>query len=256
MVPYGRKDGTTSTAKETDELVPMGHELVTDLIEFFQSKGLNVLDLIFLFGVSSHYITKSIFTDALPKAEITTSATFANIALLYVDSANENSNVIANGGVKGNTGLMAMRLAFHNSSLKCLWLLWTRYLAWRRRAPDLSSHHPVFQLILDNMALKGNEIESSSSKGTSETASLHPLYELTLQVLSQSEVEDNEHGEEEYFKRDDPNANSPSTEYLVKTITIDSYLMRMQCDGAINLMGDFVVKSAMEKFFNAFRKIL
>ncbi|KAM3285561.1 peroxidase 7 [Capsicum chacoense] len=50
MVPYGRKDGTVSTAKEADELVPMGHELVTDLLEFFQSKGLNVLDLVVLSG--------------------------------------------------------------------------------------------------------------------------------------------------------------------------------------------------------------
>ncbi|CAN4083652.1 unnamed protein product [Withania somnifera] len=50
MVPYGRKDGTVSTAKEADELVPMGHELITDLLEFFQSKGLNVLDLVVLSG--------------------------------------------------------------------------------------------------------------------------------------------------------------------------------------------------------------
>ncbi|KAM3235120.1 hypothetical protein P3L10_015156 [Capsicum annuum] len=32
--------------------------------------------------------------------------------------------------------------------------------------------------------------------------------------------------------------------------------MRMQCDGAADLTGDFVVKSAMEKSFDAFRKIL
>ncbi|CAN4078533.1 unnamed protein product [Withania somnifera] len=50
MVPYGRKDGTVSTSKEADELVPMGHELITDLLEFFQSKGLNVLDLVVLSG--------------------------------------------------------------------------------------------------------------------------------------------------------------------------------------------------------------
>ncbi|PHT51048.1 hypothetical protein CQW23_10795 [Capsicum baccatum] len=36
-------------------------------------------------------------------------------------------------------------------------------------------------------------------------------------------AEDNEHGEEESFKRDDPNANSPSAEELVKTFSIDRY---------------------------------
>ncbi|WMV16451.1 hypothetical protein MTR67_009836 [Solanum verrucosum] len=50
MVPYGRKDGTVSNAKEADQLVPMGHEVVTDLLELFQSKGLNVLDLVVLSG--------------------------------------------------------------------------------------------------------------------------------------------------------------------------------------------------------------
>ncbi|PHT83504.1 hypothetical protein T459_11947 [Capsicum annuum] len=36
-------------------------------------------------------------------------------------------------------------------------------------------------------------------------------------------AEDNEHGKEESFKRDDPNANSPSVEELVKTFSIDRY---------------------------------
>ncbi|PHU25350.1 hypothetical protein BC332_03682 [Capsicum chinense] len=49
------------------------------------------------------------------------------------------------------------------------------------------------------------------------------LYKLTLQVLSQSGEEDYEHGEEESFKRDDPNTNSPSAEELVKTFSIDYY---------------------------------
>ncbi|PHT65535.1 hypothetical protein T459_29960 [Capsicum annuum] len=69
------------------------------------------------------------------------------------------------------------------------------------------------------------EIKSSPSKGTSAAARLHPpLYELALQALSQSRAEDNEHEEEECFKRDDPNANSPSTEELVKTFSIDIIL--------------------------------
>ncbi|KAM3398035.1 hypothetical protein P3S68_001549 [Capsicum galapagoense] len=78
------------------------------------------------------------------------------------------------------------------------------------------------------MAPKRKEIELSPSKGTSAVAQLHPpLYELALQALSQSGAEDNEHGEEESFKRDDPNTNSPSTEELVKTFSIDRYPMRM-----------------------------
>ncbi|CAL5184440.1 unnamed protein product [Lathyrus oleraceus] len=48
-VPYGRKDGTISIDSET-EIIPKGHENVTSLIEFFQSKGLNVLDLVVLSG--------------------------------------------------------------------------------------------------------------------------------------------------------------------------------------------------------------
>ncbi|PHU14305.1 hypothetical protein BC332_15510 [Capsicum chinense] len=99
--------------------------------------------------------------------------------------------------------------------------------------------------------------ESSPSKGTSAAARLHPpLYELALQTLSQSGAKDNEHKEEESFKRDDPNANSPFTEELVKTFSIDCYPMRMQRDGATDLTGDLVVKSVMGKSFDAFRKIL
>ncbi|PHT97573.1 hypothetical protein BC332_33502 [Capsicum chinense] len=93
------------------------------------------------------------------------------------------------------------------------------------------------------MVPKRTKIKSSPSKGTSEAARLHPpLYELDLQALSQSGEEYDEHGEEKYFKRDDTDANSPSTEEL--------------CDGAADLTGDFVVKSAKGKSFDAFRKIL
>ncbi|TKY72648.1 Peroxidase 7 [Spatholobus suberectus] len=48
-VPYGRKDGKVSIAKEA-EMVPMGHENITSLIEFFQSRGMTVLDLVVLSG--------------------------------------------------------------------------------------------------------------------------------------------------------------------------------------------------------------
>ncbi|PHT34319.1 hypothetical protein CQW23_26119 [Capsicum baccatum] len=93
--------------------------------------------------------------------------------------------------------------------------------------------------IPDNMAPKRKKIESSPSKGISAAAQLHPpLYELALQALSQSGVEDNEHGEEESFKRDDPNTNSPSTKELVKTFRIN------RCNDATDLMGDLVVKES------------
>ncbi|KAM3248617.1 hypothetical protein P3L10_010386 [Capsicum annuum] len=107
------------------------------------------------------------------------------------------------------------------------------------------------------MASKRKETESSPSKETSVAARLHPpLYELALQALSQLGAEDNEHEKEEYFKRDDQNVNSPFAEELVETFSIDRFLVRIQCDGAKNLTGDFVVKSSIGKSFNAFRKIL
>ncbi|KAL5568780.1 hypothetical protein UlMin_025355 [Ulmus minor] len=55
-VPFGRRDGRVSLAKEAD-MVPQGHENVTALINFFQALGLNVLDLVSLSG--SHTIGKS-----------------------------------------------------------------------------------------------------------------------------------------------------------------------------------------------------
>ncbi|XP_023768939.2 peroxidase 7 [Lactuca sativa] len=55
-IPYGRKDGRVSLAKEA-MIVPKGSESVTSLIEFFQSKGLNVLDLVVLSG--AHTIGKT-----------------------------------------------------------------------------------------------------------------------------------------------------------------------------------------------------
>ncbi|KAF3678284.1 putative protein EIN4-like [Capsicum annuum] len=95
------------------------------------------------------------------------------------------------------------------------------------------------------MAPKIKEIESSPSKGTSAATQLHPpLYELALQALSQSGAEDNEHEEEESFKRDDPNSNNPSVEELVKTFSINRYPVRMQCNGATNLTGDLMLKES------------
>ncbi|PHU00696.1 hypothetical protein BC332_30483 [Capsicum chinense] len=76
------------------------------------------------------------------------------------------------------------------------------------------------------LPLKKNE--SSLSKGINAAARLHPpLYELVLQELSQSRAEDNKHGEEKYFKRDDPNSDSPFAEELVNTFNIDHYSGRL-----------------------------
>ncbi|MFS7954323.1 putative peroxidase [Helianthus anomalus] len=55
-IPFGRKDGRISLAKEATN-VPMGRESVTKLIELFESKGLNVLDLVVLSG--AHTIGRS-----------------------------------------------------------------------------------------------------------------------------------------------------------------------------------------------------
>lgn len=50
-VPFGRKDGSISKAAEAEKEVPQGHENVTALIELFQVRGLELLDLVVLSGV-------------------------------------------------------------------------------------------------------------------------------------------------------------------------------------------------------------
>ncbi|KAF3670438.1 hypothetical protein FXO37_08536 [Capsicum annuum] len=69
------------------------------------------------------------------------------------------------------------------------------------------------------------------------------LFLLSPMVYSSVAIgaKDNEHREEECLKRDDPNANSPFAEELVKTFSIDRYPMRMQCDDATYLTGDFMI---------------
>ncbi|PHU01403.1 hypothetical protein BC332_31190 [Capsicum chinense] len=72
-------------------------------------------------------------------------------------------------------------------------------------------------------------------------------------------AEDNEHREEEYLKRDDPNTNSPSSEELVKIFSIYRYPVRMQCDGAIDLTDPKVVDGIKIKLFGVItikRKII
>lgn len=56
-VPFGRKDGRISLARET-YIVPQGHENLTALIELFQSRGLSILDLVILSG--AHTIGRSV----------------------------------------------------------------------------------------------------------------------------------------------------------------------------------------------------
>ncbi|PHU02721.1 hypothetical protein BC332_27972 [Capsicum chinense] len=116
---------------------------------------------------------------------------------------------------------------------------------------------PWYSYLFDNMVPKRTETESSPSKGTSEVDRLHPLlYELALQALSHSGADYDEHEEEKCFKRDDADANSPSTKELVKAFIIDRYPVGMQYDGAVDLTGDFLVKLAIRKSFDAFKKIL
>ncbi|CAN6168162.1 unnamed protein product [Urochloa humidicola] len=47
---YGRRDGKDSVAGEADRRVPMGGQSVTELVKFFQSNGLNIIDLVVLSG--------------------------------------------------------------------------------------------------------------------------------------------------------------------------------------------------------------
>ncbi|KAJ7949030.1 Peroxidase [Quillaja saponaria] len=56
QVPFGRRDGRISLAKEA-EMVPQGHENITALLEFFQARGLDILDLVTLSG--AHTIGRS-----------------------------------------------------------------------------------------------------------------------------------------------------------------------------------------------------
>ncbi|KAK4484957.1 hypothetical protein RD792_007562 [Penstemon davidsonii] len=55
-VPFGRKDGRISIAKEAD-MVPQGHENMTSLINFFDKLGLSFVDLVILSG--AHTIGRS-----------------------------------------------------------------------------------------------------------------------------------------------------------------------------------------------------
>lgn len=55
-VPFGRKDGRISLAKEANT-VPQGHENITSLLSFFDKLGLNFVDLVVLSG--SHTIGRS-----------------------------------------------------------------------------------------------------------------------------------------------------------------------------------------------------
>ncbi|XP_040382411.1 peroxidase 7-like [Oryza brachyantha] len=50
QLAYGRKDGRKSSMVDADQYVPMGRESVTDLVAFFESRGLNVFDLVVLSG--------------------------------------------------------------------------------------------------------------------------------------------------------------------------------------------------------------
>ncbi|PHT78376.1 hypothetical protein T459_16428 [Capsicum annuum] len=108
---------------------------------------------------------------------------------------------------------------------------------------DLSTALKQCFLYFDNMTPKRKETESSPNKGTSAAAWLHPpLYELYLQALSQTGAEDNEHGKEDCLKRDDPIANTPSAEELVKTFSINRYPVKCTA------MVDVTVEATAEEY--------
>ncbi|PHT85628.1 hypothetical protein T459_07734 [Capsicum annuum] len=119
--------------------------------------------------------------------------------------------------------------------------------------------------IPDNMAPKIKEIESSPSKGTSTVVQLHaPLYELALQALSQSGAEDNEHGKEESFKRDDSNANSPSVEdhgkffrrlqKILREQKLDSYFREICFEKYLDLPEDNNARFQMKMVYDFLKR--
>ncbi|PHT69688.1 hypothetical protein T459_24792 [Capsicum annuum] len=115
--------------------------------------------------------------------------------------------------------------------------------------PRLSSQNLTSPVIVKPSQDNNNEfvmhVSPSNLKG--------PNYKRDMFMALQKGAEDNEHGEEESFKRDDPNANRPSSKELVKTFSIDHYPVRMLCNGATDLTGDVVVK---ESFFGKYLDLL
>ncbi|PHT38590.1 hypothetical protein CQW23_22163 [Capsicum baccatum] len=95
-----------------------------------------------------------------------------------------------------------------------------------------------------NLKIDKNSFKSSEATKMKELMEVNVLAPYILscefRIMITFGAEDNEHREKECFKKDDPNANIPSTEGLVKTFSIDSYLVRMQCDGATDLTSDLM----------------
>ncbi|KAF3619406.1 hypothetical protein FXO38_20725 [Capsicum annuum] len=80
----------------------------------------------------------------------------------------------------------------------------------------------------------------------------------------EEEVEsEEEDGSSKENEKDDDNASSMGGELRsksqhdpIKTISIDSFHVEMPIDNPANLIGDFVVKSVMGKYFDKFRNII
>ncbi|KAL0398946.1 UNVERIFIED_CONTAM: Peroxidase 7 [Sesamum radiatum] len=70
-VPFGRKDGKISIAKEANT-VPQGHENVTSLLNFFDKMGLTFVDLVVLSGAHHRQILSSNYVNL----DVTTPKTF------------------------------------------------------------------------------------------------------------------------------------------------------------------------------------
>ncbi|PHT31852.1 hypothetical protein CQW23_28189 [Capsicum baccatum] len=82
-------------------------------------------------------------------------------------------------------------------------------------------------------------------------AFFHYRNQVIHHSIAKTATEYDEHGDEEYFKRDDVDASSPSTEELVQAFSIDCYPVRMQCNGAADLTDPKVINRIKMELFGA-----
>ncbi|PHT68197.1 hypothetical protein T459_27684 [Capsicum annuum] len=89
------------------------------------------------------------------------------------------------------------------------------------------------QRAIDYVKLKDN-VSDPLTKGLSREGVERTSKGIGLRPRTSQHGEYDEHRVDEYFKRDDPNANCPYTQELVKTFSIDHYPVRMHGDGAVD----------------------
>ncbi|PHT60029.1 hypothetical protein CQW23_02392 [Capsicum baccatum] len=93
-------------------------------------------------------------------------------------------------------------------------------------AQELRDTNPGFDVMINisNDALKQvSALLLPEAHQLGILVSEHGYTFLVVDPCIHAGAEDNKHGEEEYFKRDDPNANSPLAKELAKTFSIDCY---------------------------------